>query len=289
MASRLLPSGRQRGVVATYAWCRLADDIVDRADAEGPEAMSRQLEAWERQLEQPSHPVAIAFASTRCRYGVDLAPARDLLAGLRMDLEPGRYATWLELQTYCYHVAGTVGLLVAPILGCEDSAAHIHAARLGIAMQLTNILRDVAEDAAMGRLYLPLDEIDAFGCDPDAILAGEPGPGFADLIAFQIGRARDLYASALQGVTALAPSGQFATMAAANLYAGILDEIERSGYDVFRGRAVVSSPRRLRSVARASASVVRLSLPVGHRAAETAPADRQIAAEPGPATYRVSR
>jgi phytoene synthase len=280
LASRLLPPARKRGVLATYAWCRITDDIVDRACDQGPEATALALDAWERELDQPSHPVAVAFAYARERYGVPDGPARDLLAGVRMDLVPARYRTWNELRTYCFHVAGTVGLLVAPILGCADPRAHAHAADLGIAMQLTNILRDVAEDAGMGRLYLPLDEIAAFGCDPEAILAGAPGPGFRDLMAFEIGRARELYAAALPGVRALAPSGRFATLAAARLYAGILDEIEAMDHDVFRRRAVVPGPRKVRSVAHASASVALMSL-TPRRLAGAAVAGAPLSADAG--------
>lgn len=259
LASRILPPARQRGVIAAYAYCRIADDIVDRVSTDGPEATASALEQWEAQVSKPTHPVAIAFAHTRDKYDIPLQPVLDLLTGVRMDMQAVRYESWEALQTYCFHVAGTVGLIVAPILGCRDQGALRHAAELGIAMQLTNILRDVAEDAAMQRLYLPADEIDAFGCDAEAILAGRAEQGFVDLIAFQVERARELYASALQGVPALAPSGRIATLAASRLYSGILNEIEELEYDVFRTRAVVPTQRRLRSVARASLSTVAMS------------------------------
>jgi 15-cis-phytoene synthase len=260
LASRLLPPARKRAVLATYAWCRITDDIVDRAAERGTEATVRELDAWEAQLAEPSDPVAIAFAATRKRFGVPEGPARDLITGVRMDIVPGTYASWDELRTYCFHVAGTVGLMVAPILGCDDPDAYRYAADLGIAMQLTNILRDVAEDAGMGRLYLPLDEIAAFGCDPEAILAGMPDQRFRELIAFQVDRARGLYCEALLGVPALIPSGRLATLAAARLYAGILDEIEAMDHDVFRTRAIVPGRRKARLLAGASASVARLSV-----------------------------
>lgn len=264
LASRLLPLARKRGVLATYAWCRITDDIVDRAAVRGPDATAKALDAWAVELLEPKHPVAIAFAAAREQFGVPDGPARDLLTGVRMDIRPGFYASWDELRTYCFHVAGTVGLMVAPILGCGDPGAHRHAADLGIAMQLTNILRDVAEDAQMGRLYLPLDEIAAFCCDPDAILAGMPGSGFRDLMAFQVTRARGLYREALAGVPALVPSGRLATLAAARLYAGILDQIEAMDHDVFRGRAVVPSSRKARLLASASASVALMSVTPRH-------------------------
>jgi phytoene synthase len=260
LASRLLPPARQRGVISTYAHCRVADDIVDRASGEGPTATAEVLARWARQLTSPDEPVAVAFAHTRERYGIPMQPVSDLLSGIQTDLTVTRYANWEELRRYCYHVAGTVGLMVAPILGCRDSKALRHAADLGIAMQLTNILRDVAEDAQMGRIYLPVDEIEAFGCDPDAILAGQPGGRFSELMAFQIDRARSLYASALRGVYALSPSGRFTTLAATKLYSGILGEIEALDYDVYRMRAHVPTARKLRSMAGASTDFLRMSM-----------------------------
>ena len=191
LASHCLPPDRRRAIHATYAYCRIADDIADHSADATSAALA--LDVWGRQLAAPTHPVAVAFAAARAQYGVPVAPARDLITGVRMDLGPCRFATWDELRRYCYHVAGTVGLMVAPILGCEDDAALPHAVDLGIAMQLTNILRDVGEDARRGRLYLPLDELAAFGCDPEAILRGRPSGRFRELLAFQAARARDLY------------------------------------------------------------------------------------------------
>lgn len=261
MASMLLPPARQRGVLATYAYCRVADDIVDRASGESPGATAAALARWGGQLTAPDNPVAVAFAHTRDRYSIPIQPVNDLLSGVQMDLTTTRYPSWDELRRYCYHVAGTVGLMVAPILGCRDPNALRHAADLGIAMQLTNILRDVAEDAQLGRIYLPLDEIDAFGCDAEAILAGHPGGRFRELMAFQIDRARALYASALEGVYALSPSGRFTTLAASQLYSGILKEIEALDYDVYRMRAHVPTTRKLRSMAWASTDFFRMSVP----------------------------
>lgn len=260
LASRCMPVSRRRGVLATYAYCRIADDIVDEARSRPNEAPADALDRWERELDHPSDPVAVAFADTRNRFDVPIQPVHDLLTGARMDLNPTHYASWDDLRRYCYHVAGTVGLMVAPILGCRDPHALPHAAELGIAMQLTNILRDVAEDAEMGRLYLPLDEIEAFGCDPEAILAGQPGPGFRDLIAFQIDRSRALYASALLGVPALSPSGRFATLAASRFYSGILNRIEAMDYDVFRDRAYVPSRRKLAELPGVATTVLGMSL-----------------------------
>ncbi len=241
---------------AAYAYCRIADDLADRSS--DAEAAAQALDDWERQLDAPIDPVAVAFAAARQRYRVPETAARDLLSGVRMDLAPRRYATWDELRRYCYHVAGTVGLMAAPILGCRDESALPHAVDLGIAMQLTNILRDVGEDARRGRLYLPLDELRAFGCDPDAVLRGQPNGRFADLLAFEITRARRLYADAWQGLPALSPTGQVTTIAAGQLYATILNAIEEQDYDVFSGRACVPLTRKLGALPGIAAAFVRL-------------------------------
>ncbi len=266
LASRALPHERRQAVRAAYAYCRMADDIVDRAADEDVASVDRALDRWERQLAAPEHPVAIAFASARETYGIPDQPIHDLLRGLRQDLTVHRYETWQELHEYCYLVAGTVGLIVAPILGCRDAHALPHAANLGIAMQLTNILRDVAEDAEMGRVYLPREELAQFGVTPEGIVCGRPGPDFPSLMQVQIARARSLYASAFAGVPALCPSGRFATLAAAELYAGILDEIERLDYDVFRRRAVTSRATKARKLSAAVRHFARMSMPVHVRA-----------------------
>src|SRR5215210_4610 len=261
LASRWLPPSRRRAIHATYAFCRIADDIADHSSDAA--ASARALDVWERQLEEPTHPVAVAFAAARAEYGVPVTPARDLLAGVRMDLGPCRFATWDELSRYCYHVAGTVGLMVAPILGCQDEEALPHAVELGIAMQLTNILRDVGEDAHRGRLYLPLDELAAFGCDPEAILHGRPGNRFRDLLAFQVARARGLYAGAQRGIPALSPAGQLTTLAASELYAMILTSIEERDYDVFSARAFVPNGRKLSALPGVAAAFVRIACSPG--------------------------
>jgi phytoene synthase len=248
LASRLLPPPRRRAILATYAYCRTADDIVDKADAFGPDAALKALDRWEQQLDAPTDPVARAFAVARAEYAVPVEPVRELLVGIRMDLDVSRYASWPDLQRYCHLVAGTVGLMVAPILGCRNKSALEHATILGIAMQLTNILRDVAEDGRNGRLYLPLDEVAAFGCDPESIVAGVGGPGFPDLMALQIRRARALYARAEAGMSALCPSGRLTATAASRLYSKILDEIEMLNYDVFSRRAHVSTGRKVKSL-----------------------------------------
>jgi phytoene synthase len=260
LASRFLRRSQRHGVLAAYAFCRIADDIVDAAPLHGERETLVKLDAWEAQIEHPVHPVAIAFREIRDQYGISAQPVHDLLTGMHMDLAIRRYATWEDLRVYCYHVAGTVGLMVAPVLGCRDSGALVHAVDLGIAMQLTNILRDVREDATMDRLYLPLDEIERFGCNPMDILAGQPGDGFGDLMAFQIARARRLYADARCGIPALDTFGRITTLTASDLYARILDRIEAQQYDVFASRAHCSTTRKLFAMPVIAATFWKLSL-----------------------------
>jgi phytoene synthase len=255
IASHCLPPERRKAVHAVYAWCRIADDIADRTTDAA--AAAQELDAWERQLDHPTHRVAVAFAVARERYGIPVQPAHDLIAGIRTDLGAVRFAAWQDLSVYCYQVAGTVGLLVAPILGCTDEDALPHAVDLGKAMQLTNILRDVAEDSQNGRLYLPLDDLADFGCDPDATLAGRESGRFRDLIAFEIDRARSLYRSAEQGYPALSPSGRLTAMAGSTLYGKILTRIEEMDCDVFAGRARVSGRQKLRAVPGIAATFAR--------------------------------
>ena len=261
-ASRFLPAHRRRAILAAYAYCRLADDIVDRGDPLDRRATVAALELWERELDEPVSPVARAFAVVREAYAIPKGPVCDLLTGVRMDIAPAPFATWDDLRTYCYHVAGTVGLIVAPILGCRDDSCLPSAVDLGIAMQLTNILRDVAEDAAMGRLYLPLDDLAAFGVDPDAVLSGRPNGRFASLMAFEIERARRHYRDAHRGIAALAPSGQLTTLAASRLYGKILGQIEAQRYDVFRQRAAIPTSRKVQAMPGIAASFVRMNLPM---------------------------
>ncbi|CAA9549800.1 MAG: Phytoene synthase [uncultured Thermomicrobiales bacterium] len=256
--SQFLPLERRRAIQAAYAFCRVADDIVDRAPATGLAAAARALDAWETEIDCPRDPIAVAFAAARARYGVPEQPVRDLVAGVRMDLAPQTYATWAELEVYCYRVAGTVGLIAAPIFGCVDEAALPQAVDLGVAMQLTNILRDVAEDARMGRLYLPLEDLAAFGCDPEALLAGRPSGDTRGLLAFEIARARALYVSGKGGVHALSPAGRLTTIAIGHLYAKILHRIEEGGYDLLGPRAYVPTHRKLRAMPTITADFLRL-------------------------------
>ncbi len=257
LASQFLPRVRRRAVHAIYAWCRTADDIVDRAVC--PDSARHELDVWRAQLDHPEHLIARAFGSTRETWDIPLQPALDLLDGVGHDLNPTHFRTWADLRVYCHCVAGTVGLMVSPVLGCSRPDVLEKAAQLGIAMQLTNILRDVAEDASMGRLYLPTAELEEFGCDPESILMGRPNGEFGEFMRFQIARARAIYAEAHKGIPHLPAASRFTTLAASRFYSGILCEIEAMNYNVFRARAQVSSVRKVRSLPSITLSFVSMS------------------------------
>jgi len=248
LSLQFLPRAKRRAVWAVYAFCRTADDIVDRRDSSAEPLLA--IDAWEAELRaayagRASNPILVAFADAAARYDVPLSAALDLLRGARMDLTIGRYATYADLHGYCYLVASTVGVLVTPILGALDSAALGDAIALGHAMQMTNILRDVGEDARLGRIYLPADELARFGYTEADLFAGTVDERFVELMRFQIARARTLYAEAEPGIARLQPESRYTVRLALRLYRGILGAIEANRYDVFTKRAYVRLQTKL--------------------------------------------
>lgn len=250
LSSLFLAPERRRAVWAVYAYCRTADDIVDRV-APAAERLAA-IEAWEAQLlgayrGEPAGTVFVAFADAAARFDIPIQPALDLLRGARMDVAIRRYATYAELREYCYLVASTVGLLTIPILGIVSPEAIPYGIALGRAMQMTNILRDVGEDIRMGRIYLPAEDLARFGYSEAELCAGVVNAGFAALMEFEIERVRALYAEAEPGIALLAPESRYTVRLALTLYRLILDAIEANRYDVFTKRAFV--PVRTKAVA----------------------------------------
>jgi phytoene synthase len=247
MASALLPPDKRRAARALYAFCRVTDNIVDMADSDNPR---EALERWRGTIMLPQPPtgelVALAWADTQQRFRIPAGYAVQLIEGVRRDFTQNRYATFDELTEYAYGVASTVGLMAMHIIGFTGSAALPYAIKLGVALQVTNILRDVGEDWRNGRLYLPQEELRQFGLSEADIDAGTINERWRQFMAFQIDRVRRLYAESLPGMKYLSGDGRFAIAAAAALYAAILDEIERNDYDVFTRRASVSTVGKLR-------------------------------------------
>ncbi len=248
MASGLLPRDKRRGARALYAFCRVCDNLVD-----APQAGSDPREALENWRNQVLHvqsisddPVAVAWADTRIRYQIPWRYAEQLIAGVAQDVEKHRYQTFDELAEYCYGVASTVGLMAMHIIGFQDSFAIPYAVKLGVALQLTNILRDVGEDWRNGRIYLPQDDLARFDLREEDIAAGVVDDRWRALMQFQIERTRQLFDEALPGVALLDKDGRFAITAAAQLYRHILDDIEAHDYDVFQRRAHVTTWGKLR-------------------------------------------
>lgn len=265
LATALLPRAARRAIRALYAFCRATDDLVD---TEG--ATLADVERWRAEVAKPSraqrNPILLCWALVREQYGVDSKYEHELIDGIALDLSRRRYATWAELERYCYLVASTVGLLSMPVIGLARGArfdeAHPYAIRLGVALQLTNILRDVGEDAARGRVYLPASDLARFGLKADDIVNGVHDERFVALLKFEIERARELYEAALPGIALLSPAARPAVGAAALLYRAILDRIESIGYQVHRQRASTSGVQKLLMLPRVLWQVLTLRRPV---------------------------
>ena len=259
LASRFLPPEKRRAAYALYAFCRVADDMVDEAKASGDASIAGKLADYDRMLTstvhdgRPGSDAVFRELQWAVRtYGVPVRVLHELVAGVARDLEPVRYGTWAELARYCEGVASTVGEMCTYVFGVPAGPAAReralqYARTLGVAMQLTNILRDVGEDAGRGRCYFPDDDLVAFGLSRGEILQDRAlarDERWAPFMAFQIGRARTLYEMARPGIALLAPDAQRCATACAVGYAGILDAIEARGYDTITARARVPQWKR---------------------------------------------
>jgi len=257
-ASRFVPLAKRRAIFALYDYCRYADNLVD---LRGNRSVSQvrdeltQLAATVRALHAgavPDHPRWLAFADTLRRHPIPLRPLLELLDGVATDLDPVEMRTFADLERYAYQVAGVVGLMLGPVLGAQRAGFETAGVRLGIAMQLTNVLRDVGEDLGENRVYLPADELVAFGLDRAALEGRAVTPAFRRFMAFQVRRARQYFASGDSVVDLFPQDGSRMTVRLMQrTYAGILDAIERHDYDVFRVRAYVSTPRKVAILGRA--------------------------------------
>lgn len=246
LASSLLPVEKRQAVRALYAFCRVTDDLVDR----GTRNVLTDLEAWRQKslsADPPTDdPIALAWGDTLRRYNIPLQYAHQLIDGVAKDIETARYETFDQLAEYAYGVASTVGLMAMYIVGFAGTEAVPYAVKLGVALQLTNILRDVGEDWTNGRLYLPRQDLAAFGLDETDIASGHLDERWQIFLRYQIDRNRRLYREAMPGIALLHPNGRFAIAAAAELYAAILEDIETSKGNVFDRRAFVSRWGKLR-------------------------------------------
>lgn len=262
LGTLLMPEEKRRAIWAIYVWCRRTDELVD-----GPQSAlttPETLDRWEKQLEsvfagEPLDDPDVALVDTLQRFPMDIQPFRDMIAGQRMDLYRSRYETFEDLKLYCYRVAGTVGLMSSAVLGVDNSRSPApweqtdynpaeQAIALGIANQLTNILRDVGEDTHRGRVYLPLEELALFNYTEEDLFNGVVDERWQELMRFQIQRARKYYTQASTGISALNSDSRWPVWAALMLYQQILDVIERNQYDVFTTRAYVPKLKKFRTL-----------------------------------------
>ncbi len=242
-ASGLLPEEKRSAARALYAFCRTVDDVVD--EIESKKDRDFELNYWREVVQTASAPahdlVAAAWADSLVRYHIPRHFALQLIDGVARDLYQTRYQTFDDLATYCYGVASTVGLMSMYIVGFTNQQDAIpYAIKLGVALQMTNILRDVGEDHRNGRLYLPREELISHGIQEADIARGHVTDNWRQFMKFQIERTRQLYAESWPGVKMLEREGQLAIGAASVFYQGILDDIERHDYDVFSRRASLS-------------------------------------------------
>jgi phytoene synthase len=272
-----LPRERREALYAVYAYCRLVDDVVDE-DASVEHKLAG-LDKWRRELDlifggpsagEPEHPVASKLKWASERFGIRREDAEAIIDGCAMDIEKARYANWEELRTYCYRVASAVGLMCIEIFGYSSPRARDYAIDLGIALQLTNILRDVREDAARGRIYLPLEDLQAFGVAEEDLAQGRRTEGMQRLLRYSAARARSHYLRARAAIGTAEKRQLVIAEIMGDIYYELLEEIEKSGFDVFGEKTVLPRVRKmaiaLRDVAGAYAgnlaAALRTALPL---------------------------
>jgi len=264
-AAKFLPKLKRKAVYPIYAFCRHVDDEIDEISEGGENDAIRAIENWKQKLEdvfesrqevstdkrpktENRNLVFTAWKDLLKTYKIPPNLPLELMQGVLMDTQLKRYETFEELYVYCYRVASTVGLMSSEILGYSDAKALEYAEAMGIAMQLTNILRDVKEDAAMNRIYLPQEDLRKFNVSEKQIFASELNENFVEMMRFQIARARNFYLKGEKGIALLERDSRFTVLLASRIYSRILDEIERQNYDVFSRRASTSLTQKIFSL-----------------------------------------
>ncbi|MFO1324786.1 MAG: presqualene diphosphate synthase HpnD [Burkholderiales bacterium] len=243
-----LPPPRRRAITALYAFCREVDDVVDEVADAG--VARTKLAWWRNEIVQvfggtPQHPVAQALVPVVRHFALPAEHFQTVIDGMAMDLEQARYVDFAALELYCHRVAGVVGMMSAEIFGYADAATRGYARDLGVAFQLTNICRDVGEDARRGRIYLPQDELARFGVASSSLLRAEHSDAFRALMAFEVGRARQWYDRAMAQLPAADRRAQRAGLVMAAIYRTLLAEIERDGFRVLDRRLSLTPLRKL--------------------------------------------
>ena len=247
-----LPAERRRAIYVAYTFCRYCDDSVD-SQTSGDEKLATLTEL-RRKLAltyrgQADEPVFLCLADIAQQYDIPEEYFREVLAGVEADLVKDRYQDFEELRQYCYRVASVVGLICLQIFGYKDPRARDHAIDLGLAMQLTNIIRDVREDLEMGRIYLPQEELAQFGYSEEDLQAGRVNESFTNLMRFQARRARGYFDSGFLLLPYLSPRTRACPAVLGQIYNKVLDRIELADYDVLHHRISLSTTEKLRVMA----------------------------------------
>lgn len=243
-----LPADRRRAITALYAFCREVDDVVD--ECREPDVAQRKLDWWRAEIAalfagQPSHPVTQALSVAISQFNLPEEHFQEIIDGMAMDLSSSRYATFQELSLYCYRVAGVVGLMAAEIFGYQQRNTQKYAHHLGMAFQLTNIIRDIREDARRSRIYLPLEDLARFGVSEADILNGKTSAATQQLMAFQLGRAREYYQKAFDFLPEEDRYPQRIGLIMSAIYLKILARIEQNPNQVFASRVSLSPLHKL--------------------------------------------
>jgi 15-cis-phytoene synthase len=250
-SSHFLPVEKRWATYALYGFCRYADNLIDLPRPRGKEELLAEIANLKEEVSiayrtgESEHPIVKSFIHVAKKYGIPERYPLELIKGVEMDARFTGYETYQELNLFAYRVAGVVGLMMTYILGYEDEAAFPYAEKLGIAMQLTNILRDIQEDKNLARVYIPRDELRQFGVNEQEILDERMSPQLRSLMQFQLKRAYGCYAEAEPGIAMLSKESRFAIYTASRIYQAILKKIELADYNPFVGRAFVPSPRKL--------------------------------------------
>jgi phytoene synthase len=245
LSACMLPRAERWATFALYAFCRYCDNLVDTPRDRTPGELIEELDVLARELEiayrtgLSEHPIIRPFIIVARQYNIPIHYPLDLIRGVEMDLLYSRYKTFDELYVFCYRVAAVVGLMMTHVLGYKHDSAFEYATSMGIAMQLTNILRDIREDKENGRIYLPLEELAQFELSETDIIEEKMSPAMSRFMQFQIMRARQYYTDAQAGIALLPTETQFAIHSADKIYRGILHEIEARNYNPFLGRVFV--------------------------------------------------
>ncbi|MBN2104049.1 phytoene/squalene synthase family protein [bacterium] len=250
ISTLLLPRSRRKAVYALYGFCRFMDNLVDKPRDRSKEELIQEIHDLEKELKiacrtgESEHPVLCSFIHIAGKYRIPIEHPLELVRGILMDVDHQHYQTFQDLYLFCHRVAGVVGLMMTHVLGYSSDKAFGYAAKLGIAMQLTNILRDIQEDKNNGRIYLPLDEMEKFNVQKTDILQENVTPELKKLIRFSVDRAHRYYQEASPGIEMLTPQCRFAIYSASDIYRNILHEIESNDYNPFLGRVYVTQVKK---------------------------------------------